>query len=973
MAATRTPDQSIAELHADQQRRWRQGERVPVEAYLGAHPSLRDDAECVLQLVNNEVVLREQLHDAPRLEEYLQRFPHFADQLRELFEVHRALESARVFTGSDGGTPASTLRSGGPTASVPLCGPAPVPGYEILGELGRGGMGVVYKARQVSLNRLVALKMILAGAHADPADLQRFRAEAEAVARLQHPHIVQVIEVGEAGGSPYLVLEYVEGGSLADRLTGKPYPARPAAELVKALARAVHYAHRHGVVHRDLKPANILLQRQQADGRGQEKKQRDSASCIPKIADFGLAKRLEGEAGQTESGAVLGTPSYMAPEQAAGRSAQVGPAADTYALGALLYELLTGRPPFLGESPLDTVLQVRSQDPVPPRRLQPTLPRDLETICLKCLRKEPAKRYASAAALADDLRRFLAGRPVAARPAGVSERTWKWVQGRPAVAGLLAALVLAALGLVLGSAWFTATLRAERDAAQAERDKTDQARHEANDRAEAETRFREQEGGERRRAEASYRLAREELEATVKRVLADPRFRTDSLAARERVALEAQASFLEQFVTLHGDAPAFQVEWGLAHLRLGRVWKELASQEKALNSFTRARAAFQVLAARHPAIPEYQADLAESHENLGLLYRDTGRRREAGQAFQDAHALRQTLAAKRPADARYRTDLARSHANLGLWHLDSERPAEAEQACNACRTLLRDLTARHPAVEEDQARLATTCNDLGLLLIAGRRWDDAREAFQQARDLLDRLVHAHPDAQSFRHALALSYHHLGVLHNQAGRLHAALRCHRRARELREELVAANPVASRFQSELALSWHHLGLVFEKRSRLTEAARAFQEAVHRQSAVVRRAPGQPDHIRSLSSHYAELAAVQRRLGQHAAAALTAGARARLRPRDPDHLYGVAHELALCVLGVGRERPPLDDAERDRLRREYADRALDLLRQAVAQGFTDTDRLKEDGALDPVRSRAAFRELLAAVEGKAKIPGR
>jgi eukaryotic-like serine/threonine-protein kinase len=303
-----------------------------------------------------------------------------------------------------------------------------VAGYEILGELGRGGMGVVYKARQVGLDRVVALKMILAGAHAGADERARFRREAEAVARLQHPDIVQVHEVGEQEGRPYFSMEFLEGGSLARKLGGIPLPARQAAEVVRRLAEAVHYAHQRGVVHRDLKPANVLLT---ADG-------------TPKITDFGLAKRLDQEAGQSRTGDVLGTPSYMAPEQAFRGPHAIGPAVDIYALGAILYDLLTGRPPFQAATPWETVQQVLSEEPVRPARLQPQVPRDLETICLKCLQKEPRQRYASAGALADDLVRLLEGRPIVARPVGPFGRSWRWCRRNPAVAGLLTTVALQA-------------------------------------------------------------------------------------------------------------------------------------------------------------------------------------------------------------------------------------------------------------------------------------------------------------------------------------------------------------------------------------------------------------------------------------------------------------------------------------------------------------------------------------------------
>jgi serine/threonine-protein kinase len=284
------------------------------------------------------------------------------------------------------------------TALDPALARFNVPGYEVLGELGRGGMGVVYKARQTALKRQVALKMILSGVHAGPQERERFRSEAEAVASLQHPNIVQIYEVDHHEGLPYFALELVDGGSLAQRLDGRPQPARYAAELVETLARAVHHAHQHGIVHRDLKPGNILLM---TDG-------------TPKITDFGLAKHLDTSDGPTRSGTVMGTPSYMAPEQAGDKAKPIGPATDVYALGAILYELLTGRPPFKADNPLDTVMQVLDHEPEQPRLYNRQVNPSLEAICLKCLEKSPRDRYPSAQALADDLAAYLRGEPVQA-------------------------------------------------------------------------------------------------------------------------------------------------------------------------------------------------------------------------------------------------------------------------------------------------------------------------------------------------------------------------------------------------------------------------------------------------------------------------------------------------------------------------------------------------------------------------------
>jgi WD40 repeat protein len=355
------------------------------------------------------------------------------------------------------------VAASGPDA-LPFNAPAPglrlVPGYEVLERLGKGGMGVVYKARHLALDRLVALKMILQDEDAGAEERERFRREAEAVARLQHPNIVQVYEVGEVSGKPFLSLELVNRGSLDRRLDGTPLPPRDVARLVETLARAVQHAHDRGIVHRDLKPANILLAHLTPAGRESDSTAADAsggthvplAECIPKVSDFGLAKRLD-VAGRTQSVAILGTPTYMAPEQARGDSRSVGPAADVYALGVIFYEMLTGRVPLRGANQAETLLLVLSADPVPPRRLQPRLPRDLETVCLKCLEKDPRRRYPSALALADDLQRWLAGEPIQARPVSPRERVFKWVRRRPALAALAALLVLALLGGLAGVLW----------------------------------------------------------------------------------------------------------------------------------------------------------------------------------------------------------------------------------------------------------------------------------------------------------------------------------------------------------------------------------------------------------------------------------------------------------------------------------------------------------------------------------------
>ena len=386
--------------------------RWKIEDYAALLPEIFSSGPIPISLVTEEYRVRHRWGDRPPHGEYASRFPEHVPAIFDILATADGELQRLTPIGRSESKEVPAEGDGVPTRRIGE--------YEILGEIGRGAMGVVYRARRSDLDRIVALKMVLDGPHVDREGLNRLRAEAGAVARLGHPNIVQIYDVGEHEGRPYLVLEHVPGGDLAQSLAiGPPCSTETAARLVATLARAVHHAHARGIVHRDLKPANVLL----------------GAEGEPKITDFGLAKRLEGGEASTATGTAIGTPSYMAPEQAGlvGK-ADIGPAADVYALGAILYELLTGRPPFRRRRPGKHCSWSRSEEPVRPSRLQPRLPRDLETICLKCLEKSPRRRYADAESLAIDLDRFLAGRSILARPASWPERGWKWSRRRPASA-----------------------------------------------------------------------------------------------------------------------------------------------------------------------------------------------------------------------------------------------------------------------------------------------------------------------------------------------------------------------------------------------------------------------------------------------------------------------------------------------------------------------------------------------------------
>jgi serine/threonine protein kinase len=504
----------LAELvHVDLERRLKAGDAVRVEHYLARYPDLASKREAVLALVAAEYILRRRQEPSLEMEEYARRFPDYYDDLLSRYRLPTTIDEQPA-------PPALPPRNqeawrvdfSGVDAALALRG---IPGYEVLGVLGRGGMGVVYQAREVKLKRLVALKTILAGSLAGAGELVRFTREAEAAARLRHPNIVQIYQIGEHLGVPYLALEFIDGPSLKQRLSGQVLEPEQAGRLVETLARAMHYAHERGIVHRDLKPGNVLVG---TDG-------------VPKICDFGLAKLLDEGTGQTRSGDILGTPSYMAPEQAAGNVRDVGPATDVYALGAIFYELLTGRPPFCAATSHQTLAEVRNRPPLPPRQLRPGLSRDLEAICLQCLQKQPHNRYPSALALAEDLQRAVVLGPVSARPPALwkSRSEWSRLLGWPLlVAGLLLASVGTLCVTLLG-------FRGNQGPTQVEQDIG--VPIEAHVQA-----------GRKALAAGKFRLAADELQQAVARLESQPKRRRGA-EGRDAAQLHRQAALLADLLS----------------------------------------------------------------------------------------------------------------------------------------------------------------------------------------------------------------------------------------------------------------------------------------------------------------------------------------------------------------------------------------------------------------------------------------
>ncbi len=527
-----------------------------------------------------------------------------------------------------------------------------VPGYEILGRLGRGGMGVVYKARDQRLDRIVALKLIVSGDSASSDEVARFNTEAQAAARVQHPNVVQIFEVGTANGQPYLCMEFVDGDSLSKRLNGTPWRGEDAARLIETLARAIDTAHQQGVVHRDLKPANILL----AGTGGAASGDKNSVTALnisavpgaigpgiqPKIGDFGLAKLLEATQGQTQSGAFLGTASYAAPEQADGRAKSIGPHTDVYALGAILYELLTGRPPFKGATLLDTIHQVLHQEPVSPRLLNPAIAADLEVICLKCLEKSPERRYGSSTALADDLRRWLNNEPIVARPPGVLGRAARWCLRHPALASLACIFLMAAAGVT----WQWREAVAAEGRAEERRKEAVTAGKLAEERRKQAVASGELAEKRRRDAVAASKQAAEEAAAAqeISRFLSGVFEDTDLFGLTGRSfggdlpkanpsaldILDRGARKLAEPGTLR-DKPLVR-----ATLldKVGNAYASLGHAKKAAPLLT------ESLALRRAHLPADHIDVAESLHNLGFLELTRGSLKKSAALLSDAIALR---------------------------------------------------------------------------------------------------------------------------------------------------------------------------------------------------------------------------------------------------------------------------------------------------------------------------------------------
>jgi serine/threonine protein kinase/tetratricopeptide (TPR) repeat protein len=821
-----------------------------------------------------------------------ERFPQWHDRIERLLEVHAAIGAPDdVAAGVARHTPTSVPSTLLPGRTSPASGSgasAQIAQYDLLEQVGRGGMGVVYKARQRGLGRIVAIKLIRYGPHASREELARFRAEAEAAARLQHPNIAQIFDVGEQDACPFLSMEFIDGGSLEEKVGDKSLPAQTAARMVAQLAAAIHYAHQRGIVHRDLKPANVLLaQSDRSDAIELVQGPSDSGRFDLKISDFGLAKRLPVGAatnaaggngrGLTETGAVLGTPSYMAPEQAGGKTHEIGPRTDVYALGAILYKLLTGRPPFQSDTPLDTLEQVRSHEPVPPSRLRHKLPRDLETICLKCLAKEPPRRYASAGEVAAELERFLAGESIRARPVGIVGRTSRWCRRKPLVAGLLGVLMVVSCAGLAGIVWQWQRVEEHLRVAQRQRDEI------ARERAEAQR--------QSKRATANLQRAREAVDRLTG--LGQQMGSWAGAGEARFQALEDALGFYEGLLQEQATDPAVRFETGRAHNRIGDILIEMGKWQAASEHYEKGVAIFAKLIGESPEQHDYRVYLAKCHLGAGHAAKWDRRPEAADASYRASAALWEELCRASPGDVGLTIGLSNTLMNhagvlLGLGRLDEAQRANARTLTLQHGLLIRSEPTAVDGIEQiiaDVMKVVSEARDIPRQLSRRERWvlsemalciegwsvllqkqsnrEAALDYCGKTMAIRELLVAQEPNVPYHANFLARSHLRLASFLTRTGARDEEEQCYRRVISLLEKPAADFPDRYEYSQQLVDARVRLARLLIKTDRLDEAEAHLMTAVQGEDRMAAAIPrGSPP--RGQIKFRLELAAVQLQLG-------------------------------------------------------------------------------------------------------------
>jgi tetratricopeptide (TPR) repeat protein/predicted Ser/Thr protein kinase len=786
--------------------------------------------------------------------------------------------------------------------------------YELKRVLGKGGMGVVYQAKQLSLNRLVALKMLRAGIWAGDDEVHRFQNEAEAVANLDHPQIVTIYEVGQYDGRHYFSMRLVEGPSLEKVLDQYAADPRRAARLVSEVARALHHAHQRGILHRDLKPSNILL-----DGEAR-----------PHVTDFGLAKQLERNGALSISGSILGTPQYMSPEQASGSRRAITTVTDVYGLGALLYAALTGRPPFKSDSVLETLDQVRECAAQPPSRVNRKVSRDLEVICLKCLEKDPRRRYDSAAALADDLERYQRGEPIQARRTGPIERVVKWTRRRPAIAALVGAVLLSTLIGIAGVAmqW----RRAEHL---------------------------------RTRAEANFDLARGAVDDYLTIVSQNRLLKSElpGLQPLRKELLEKALGYYQEFLKQRGDDAAQREATAGAFYRVGDITGEIGSKAAALEALGRAISLYEELRRSHPRKSTYSFGLARCYRRTADIQQSVGPPGQAAMSYKQAVSIGEALRQVHPENAEFLGELALSYREAGL----------LQQAIEVGEKLAHD----HPAVPEYQDDLARSYFLLGIEHEFAGRLEQSMKYANLAYAIRERLAGEHPANPYFQSGLAGSLANLSRLHEYSGRPGEALRLYEQCFKIISRAARDNPDVKVLQARLAGSNAVLAHLLHDNGRNTEAIEPARQAVAAMEQVARERSANWEIQLFLVWSYIELG--KSRLGQgQAGQAMESFRKAMAILEKPPQLiddplvqnlthFHRARVWALQSSAVGAGKTKLTEADAAQ-KRVYSDRAMEALKQTFA-GYTYPGMLKFENEFDVLRPREDFQSLVREQEERLK----
>jgi serine/threonine protein kinase/tetratricopeptide (TPR) repeat protein len=896
------------------------------------------------------------------------------------------------------------------TAPRPGSKRAPLPrrfgDYELLEEIARGGMGVVYKARHLKLDRSVALKMILTGDFASPEAVERFLREARAAAALEHPSIVPIYETGEAEGRPYFTMPLVQGGSLQQRLAAGPLPPAQAARLAQQVTEAVQYAHDRGLIHRDLKPHNILLQTDgsaASSNSGGSTPRPDSGAAMPsggmtpRLTDFGLARAVNQEGGLTAPGEALGTPSYMPPEQAAGEQKRVGPSADIYSLGAVLYALLVGRPPFQAPTSWETLRQVREQEPVPPRQLNGVVPVDLETVCLKCLEKEPGRRYATARELADDLGRFLAGQPVRARPVGVAERGWRWCLRNPVVAGLSAALVLVLLGGLVGVTLLWRSADEQRKAAVAAQVRAQRLADVADEQrvvAEAET----------ERAQVAAANARREANNAnqTARFLTDLFEAADPLGIQSIPALKLRvAETLTAREILDRGAERINRDLSLAPETQAKLLDTIGGVYCTLGLTDEARPLLEkALALRRQQVTSKDpADIATTLHNLGWLHHQAGDYPVAQRYYQEALAIRQGRATTDPLplsttmltlawlftdleeypsaaelfkgaiELRVRAcgpdhrDTAVARASLAAMHLAKGNVGEAVPPYRQAMAALHKVEGNSGLIQSiDLFQRGVIARGLPPLL----RWTVELKDDQAVEDCLERSLTLARQALGDQHVyVALVLHELAFTLMKNHKDEAAERYFRDCLRIVKltSLGLAHPKAT----FLLINYCHL---LARRGKRAEAEQLLKDALE---ARQHRYPA--NHyliadvifIQGLLQGNSGASPYGQRLLRDALAIYcqSPGAPGRFVTHCVDRLADTLTATETCDLACELARAAARHAEHSNARIGYQDLALSALQGARKKGFKDAERLQRDKDLSELRERKDFQRFVAELQ--------